>query len=128
MSGVKLYGVNHSPWVQAVLLGLHDRGIEHSLTSIPPIDTFLHSGVMMPAASIDGGPWKLESAELLEELGFDTVSDEEMQLVRGAWRGVFHRTDSAALFWGNFAKAGDTHSTIYSSGLSNVTAASMCHR
>lgn len=107
MNRVDVYGGDHSPWVQAVLLGLHDARIPHSLTSLPPLETFLKSGVMMPAARIDDGPWQLESADILRNAGFKSITDEQMQLVRGAWQGVARRTDSAALFWGGFSLAGD---------------------
>jgi len=107
MHRVDVYGGDHSPWVQAVLLGLHDARIPHSLTSLPPLETFLKSGVMMPAARIDDGPWQLESADILRNVGFKPITDEQMHLVRGAWQGVTRRTDSAALFWGGFSLAGD---------------------
>ncbi|NIP16453.1 MAG: hypothetical protein GWM88_17570 [Pseudomonadales bacterium] len=109
MNHVEVYGADHSPWVQAVLLGLHDAGIPHSLTSLPPRETFRGSGVMMPAARIDEGAWHLESADILRQIGFSPVTDEQMKLVRGAWRGVLHRADSAALFWGGFSLLGDRH-------------------
>jgi hypothetical protein len=104
---VRVYGADHSPWVQAVLLGLHDAGIAHTLTTVPPLEQFLASGVTMPAASIDGRPWQLESAGILRDVGYDPVTPEELGLVRGAWRGVLHRADSAALFFGAFSLAGD---------------------
>jgi glutathione S-transferase len=107
MNHVEVYGADHSPWVQAVLLGLHDAGISHSLTTLPPFETFRNSGVMMPAASFDEGPWQLESADILRELGFSAVTDQQMKLIRSAWRGVLHRADSAALFWGGFSLMGD---------------------
>ena len=37
---VDVYGGNHSPWVQAVLLALHDKQIDHELRSLPPFATF----------------------------------------------------------------------------------------
>jgi len=107
MNPVDVYGVDHSPWVQAVLLGLHHAGIPHSLRSLPPFETFRRSGVMMPAARIADGRWRLESADILRDVGFGAITDEQMQLVRRAWQGVMHRTDSAALFWGGFSLAGD---------------------
>ena len=57
---VEVYGGSHSPWVQAVLLALHDRDIEHSLRSLPPLEALKHWGVLMPAVSIDDGPWEVE--------------------------------------------------------------------
>jgi hypothetical protein len=113
MHRVDVYGVNHSPWVQAVLLGLHDARIPHSLTSLPPRETFLKSGVMMPAARIGDGAWQLESADILRDVGFESISQEHMRLVRGAWQGVAHRADSAALFWGGFSLAGDRNPSIF---------------
>jgi len=107
MTRVDVYGAPHSPWVQAVLLGLHAAGIPHTLRSLPPLETFLRSGVMMPAARIAGGRWQLESAEILRDLGFRSITDEQMRLLRSAWQGVMHRVDSAALFWGSFSLAGD---------------------
>ena len=112
MHHVDVYGADHSPWVQAVLLGLHHAGIPHSLTSVPPLETFRTSGVMMPAASIDAGPWQLESADILRTIGFSSITDEQMKLVRGAWRGVLHRADSAALFWGGFSLLGDRNASV----------------
>ena len=50
---------------------------------------------------------QLESAEILEDIGFSEVSLDEMRLVNAAWRGVWHRPDSAALFFGAFSLAGD---------------------
>ncbi len=107
MNRVDVYGADHSPWVQAVLLGLHDARIPHTLTSLPPVATFLSAGVMMPAAKVAGDRWQLESAEILRDIGFASVTDEQMRLVRGAWLGVLHRADSAALFWTSFSLAGD---------------------
>ena len=104
---VTVYGVDHSPWVQAVLLGLHDAGIKHTLTTVPPREIFLKSGVRMPAASFDGGPWQLESADILERLGYGPVTAGEKKRLSLAWQGVMHRPDSAALFWGGFSLAGD---------------------
>ena len=40
---VTVYGNDHSPWVQAVLMGLHDARIPHVLVNAPPLDVFLDS-------------------------------------------------------------------------------------
>ena len=109
---VRVYGFNHSPWVQAVLMGLYENDIDHSITSLPPLDTFARAGVMMPAASFDGGPWQLESADILANMGFRTVSPEELALVRQCWRGVAHRVDSVSTFWGSFSRSGDVSSNF----------------
>ena len=96
---VDLYGGDHSPWVQAVLLGLHDRGVAHSLTTVPPLSVFRKSGVTMPVASIDGRPWQLESAELLQQVGFEPISRDDLRAIYGAWQGVLHRADHPLQFF-----------------------------
>jgi hypothetical protein len=48
---VDVYGADDSSWVQAVLLGLHDARISHSLTSLPPLETFRKSDVTHRADS-----------------------------------------------------------------------------
>ncbi|MFT5048415.1 MAG: hypothetical protein ACJAVI_001751 [Candidatus Azotimanducaceae bacterium] len=112
MTTVRVYGAPHSPWVQAVLLGLHDAGITHSLTTLPTLKLFIESGIMMPAAKIDERDWQLESTDILSSIGFEPVSIEQMQLVQQAWRGVHHRADSTALFWGGFSLAADRNSSV----------------
>lgn len=107
MAQIRLYGNNHSPWVQAVMMGLHQKQRDYFRTSTPPIDVFLKWGCMMPAASFDGGPWGLESKDILRRLGFSEVSDEDMIAVRRAWQGVLHRTDFWSRFWGEFSLASD---------------------
>jgi len=107
-----VYGNDHSPWVQAVLLGLFERRIPHTLTMTPPWSLFRRSGVMMPAASIDGGPWRLESAEILREVGYESISHEDMRLIRRAWQGVLHRPDSAAQFWWRFSLCREPHPSL----------------
>lgn len=73
---------------------------------------FKKSGIMMPAASIDGGPWRLESAEILLQVGFDPVSREDMRAVYRAWNGVRHRTDHPLRFWHGFSLATDPHPSL----------------
>ena len=53
---VELYGGDHSPWVNAVMLALHEKGIEYSSTQVPPFETLKQWGVLMPAISIDNQP------------------------------------------------------------------------
>lgn len=38
---IELYDNNHGPWVQAMLLGLYERGIEHQLRSVPPLESLM---------------------------------------------------------------------------------------
>ncbi|HIF95316.1 MAG TPA: hypothetical protein EYQ60_19680, partial [Myxococcales bacterium] len=67
---VRIYGNDHSPWVQAVLLALHDQRIEHTIELAPPLSLFLESGILMPAARIDAAPWLLDSERILCGLGY----------------------------------------------------------
>lgn len=57
---VWVFGGDHSPWVQSVLLGLHEKKIAHTVTTVPPLSVFAKSGILMPAAQSDAGPWQLE--------------------------------------------------------------------
>ncbi|MEM9177591.1 MAG: hypothetical protein AAGC67_20435 [Myxococcota bacterium] len=107
---VTVYGNDHSPWVQAVLLGLHERGIPFTLVTVPPLRVFLDAGVLMPAARIDDGPWRHDSAEILGAIGCTEVADadarELMRLFRSA---ASRRADSTWRFWSNFSRARDGH-------------------
>jgi len=123
---VQVYGISHSPWVQAVLLGLHHGQIEHSLTTLPPLEAFIEDGVAMPAASIDGGRWQYESADILQNLGYDEVTEEEMQHIQSSWRGVLHRADSIGYFWGGFSLAGDRDENPFLRLIKNFFRSSIC--
>jgi hypothetical protein len=61
--------------VQALLLGLHQKKIGHTLVTVPPLSLFQSSGILMPAARIDDGPWMLDSERILVEIGFSEVDD-----------------------------------------------------
>ena len=104
---VDVYGGYHSPWVQAVLLALHDAGVEHRVRQVPPLEAVRQWGVLMPAVSIDHGPWEVESAQILGKLGWGSISDEDLQAVKTAWQGVLHRPDKPFRFFAAFARAGD---------------------
>lgn len=112
MSDIRLYGVDHSPWVQAVMLGLHQKKIDYSRSTVPSPEVFVSTGVWMPAASFNGEPWELESASILQRLGFSDVSDEEMKDIRGTWQGVMHRPDYWSRFWGEFSLASDNDPSL----------------
>ena len=107
---VTVCGNDHSPWVQAVLLGLHDRGIPFTLITVPPLRVFLDAGVLMPAAKIDDGPWMHDSAAILAEVGYSGVpEDEARELSRLFLSSALRRTDSAWTFWSHFSLARDGH-------------------
>ncbi|MEM7097605.1 MAG: glutathione S-transferase N-terminal domain-containing protein [Pseudomonadota bacterium] len=116
---VEVYGADHSPWVQAVLLGLHEKGIDHKIRSTPPLSVLRRWGVWMPAVSIDGGPWEIESAHILEKLGFAPIDERDMRAVRFAWRGVLHRTDSPLRFFTGFSRCGDRSEAVLERSLRN---------
>ena len=109
---MRVYGHPHSPWVQAVLLGLHDRGIAYSLQHTLPISTFLRVGVMMPAAQKGDAKWEMESSAILESAGYQPMSKSQMRDIQKAWMGLGHRLDSKALFWRNFSLTGQTQGSI----------------
>ena len=96
---IMLYGNNHSPWVQAIMMALHEKQLGYLRTTVPPLQVFLKWGPMMPAISIDDEPWFLESTEFLCLLGYSQVCVEDMLAIRQAWTGVMHRTDYWPRFW-----------------------------
>ena len=109
---IRLYGNDHSPWVQAVMLGLHQQNIDHDRSTVPPLKAFMESGLMMPAASFDGEHWELESKDILHRLGYAEVSADEMKAIRRTWLGVLHRPDYWSRFWGEFSLASDPDSSM----------------
>ena len=109
---INLYGNNHSPWVQAIMMGLHEKRLGYSRTTVPPLEVLRQWGPMMPAISIDGEAWTLESSDILRRLGYSKVADEELLAIRRAWTGVMHRTDDWPRFWGEFSLASDPNPNI----------------
>ena len=116
---VKVYGFNHSPWVQAVLLALHDKGIKYNLVQIPPSKVFSKWGVYMPAISIDDEPWEIESTEILVKLGYKTILEEEIKAAQNAWQGVLHRTDNPFGFFSAFSRGGQSSKSFVNNAISN---------
>jgi len=116
---VKVYGFNHSPWVQAVLLALHDQGIKYDLFLRPPYKVFKKWGVYMPAISINNGPWEIESREILVKLGYKPILIEEINAANSAWQGVLHRTDSPFNFFLSFSRGGQVSKSLVNNTISN---------
>ncbi len=106
---VDIYGQDHSPWVQAVLLGLHEKKIACRLTTAPPLPVLWKWGVLMPAARLDGGPWQIESTSLLRAIGFDAPTSEEMEAIRKAWLGVTWRARHPGRFFAIASQIRDPH-------------------
>lgn len=67
---------------------------------------------MMPAASVDGKPWQLESADILQCVDFEPISSEDLRAIYEAWQGVLHRPDSALRFFNGFSLAGDPNTSL----------------
>ncbi len=101
---VDVYGADHSPWVQAVLLGLCEKGIEAEIHILPPLAVFIKWGILMPAVSIDGKPWQIDSIKILENFDFDPISDKELRLVQNAWQSVLQRPRNPFRFFAGFAR------------------------
>ena len=100
---IDLYGNDHSPWVQSVLLRLYDKNIRYNLRTIPPLSLFFKSGIMMPAMRINSYEWKLESTDLLQSLGCDSISNSEKKFIFRTWQGVQHRVDNPFKFFYAFS-------------------------
>jgi glutathione S-transferase len=110
---VWVYGNDHSPWVQAVLLGLHEKRIPHTLVTIPPLSVFLNSGILMPAGKIGNGPWLLDSERILVELGFSEVDVDARRALQIAFgSGAMRRADDPWVFWHRFSYARDGHPLV----------------
>ena len=109
---VKVYGFNHSPWVQAVLLTLHDKKIEHTLYRSPPLEIFKKWGVYMPAVSINDEAWETESSEIMVKIGLKPISSNDLKAIQDTWLGVQHRPNNPMRFFAAFSKAGDTSSSL----------------
>jgi len=100
------------PWVQSVLVALHEAEIAYDLTTLPPPKLFLSSGIMMPAVKLNGSEWRLDSEKIIHELGYEAITDEKLRLVYDAWAGVFHRPDSTPQFFRAFSRSSDEHPNI----------------
>ena len=117
---VEVYGASHSPWVQAVLLTLHEQGIEYEFRQLAPLETFLRWGVYMPTASIDGAPWERESTEIIVKLGMDPISNDDLKAVNAAWQGVVHRSDNPFRFFAAIARDADVSTSSWRRLVSSV--------
>ena len=99
---IKVYGFSHSPWVQAVLLALFDKRVEHILYQSPPFEVFKKWGVYMPAISINDEPWEVESISILQKFDYEEISPEELKAANKAWQGVLHRPNNPLRFFLSF--------------------------
>ena len=111
---IEVYGYSHSPWVQAVLLALFDKRVEHILYQNPPIEVFKKWGVYMPAISINDEPWEVESMSILQKFDYEEISPDELEAANKAWQGVLHRPNNPLRFFSSFARGGQTSGSILS--------------
>jgi len=117
---VKVYGFNHSPWVQAILLALHDKQIKHDLYQIPALEAFKQWGIFMPAVSINNEPWEIESTKILVKFGYKPILKEEMIAAQKAWQGVLHRTDNPFRFFTAFSFGSQPYKSFSYNSISNL--------
>ena len=114
---VSVYGALHSPWVQAVLLGLHAKDIPHSVQPIPSLSSLVRSGLMMPAAKINDGLWQLDSEEILKSLGYEGIDKIDKRAIFRTWDGVLHRVDNPFEFFHGFSLNKYDHPSFLVRGL-----------
>jgi glutathione S-transferase len=112
MTTIEVYGADHSPWVQAVLLGLHEKNLPHTLRTAPPFELFRKTGILMPAARFDASPWQLDSYDILYQVGYEKVSDEDLSEIYHSWSGVENRVDGGLRFWREFSFLRDPHPSL----------------
>ena len=108
----RVYGTNHSPWVQAVLLGLYEKKVSHSLRAVPSLPSLKESGLMMPSVKIDDNDWQLDSAEILKSFGYAEISNKTKSHILKTWQGVIHRADNPIKFFNSFSKVKDLNPSI----------------
>lgn len=105
---VKVCGNDHSPWVQAVLLGLHEAGIPAKMIAAPPFHVFRQSGVLMPVVQLDDGPWIYDSGRILAAIGYGPVGEELAKLLgRCFLHTAMTRVDDGWAFWSRFSYVRD---------------------
>ena len=65
----RIYGVNHSPWVQGVLTAFHLKGVDYQLVSMPPsFRSYLEGGMVMPMCQWPDGTVTRDSFDIMREL------------------------------------------------------------
>jgi glutathione S-transferase len=105
---VTVYGNDHSPWVQAVLLGLHEAGIPWTLVAAPPPGLLFDSGVLMPAVRFDDGPWRYDSGRVLAALGYGAVDEAPARALSNLFfRAALTRVEERWAFWHRFSFSRD---------------------
>jgi len=123
-SHVTVYGNDHSPWVQAVLLGLHDAKIPYTLVTAPPLKTLLSAGVLMPAVRFDDSAWRYDSGDVLQSLGYGAVAEAPARLLSQLFlRAALTRLDRRWMFWYRFSFSRDGDPTMWRRARNNFARA-----
>jgi len=105
---VTVYGNDHSPWVQAVLLGLDEADIPWTLVAAPPPGLLVDSGVLMPAVRFDDGPWRYDSERVLAALGYGAVDGAPARALSNLFfRAALTRVEERWAFWYRFGFSRD---------------------
>lgn len=95
---VVVYGLNHSPWTQMILMALHDRGVPTTLSPLPlSMPKWATSGLVMPAARFEGGNIS-GAAEAVVAVGSIAIQEEiERRYGAGAGAGSDGETAREAM-------------------------------
>ena len=75
-----VFGVDHSPWTQAVMLAHADRGIAVQLQPFPSPSYFFKSGLVMPVCWDANGHETADSLLIIQSLMSDTEADTQDSL------------------------------------------------
>ena len=75
-----IFGVDHSPWTQAVMLAHADRGIAAQLQPYPSPNYFFKSGLVMPVCWDANGQETVDSLFIIQALMSDTEVDTQASL------------------------------------------------
>lgn len=113
MNRLQVYGQDHSPWVQSILLGLYEKQLQYQLTTVPCFSIMTRRGIMMPAVRFDNSPWIWESTDILLKLGFEKPTTDESKAIKSAWQGVIHRADHPFLFFRLASRIADPEEILF---------------
>ena len=75
-----VFGVDHSPWTQAVMLAHADHGIAAQLQPFPSPSYFFKSGLVMPVCWDANGHETADSLLIIQSLMSDTEADTQDSL------------------------------------------------
>lgn len=79
---IKVYGLNHSPWTQFLLLTMYDKKIPFKTVGIPPLDHVSKHGITMPSLSSgsESAVGSVDCLKLIDQTNATNVLDDEFQL------------------------------------------------